>query len=86
MRHKNGDSDEESEANAVAPHRPEVEMNNIEKTSPPTVQRPFNWQLDLSTIFSESLDFPEEHYPPTTTTTPNVRFQFILISLKYVME
>uniref|UniRef100_A0A915CI01 Uncharacterized protein n=2 Tax=Parascaris univalens TaxID=6257 RepID=A0A915CI01_PARUN len=71
-RHKDSDSDEESEANAVVPCRPGVEINNIEKTPPAAVQRPFNWQLDLSTIFSESLDFPEDHYPPTTTTTTNV--------------
>ncbi|VDK48829.1 unnamed protein product [Anisakis simplex] len=50
-----------------SPHVCSTTSNNkpySSTTSPaPRIQRPFNWQLDLSTIFSESLEFQDEQQP-----------------------
>ncbi|KHN70783.1 hypothetical protein Tcan_18914 [Toxocara canis] len=73
-KHSNDDN-KESKVKAAITHTSDADANNVEKRPPPQAQRSLNWQLDLSTIFSESLDFTDENCPPPTTVTPNSEIQ-----------
>lgn len=63
---------------ALSRNNQEHELSNTSLTPTPSPRRPLNWQLDLSTIFSESFDLlegPELPYDCATapaTTMQNV--------------